>query len=141
MAPRVSADDQARIDRGWDEALAPVDRLTRAEWLDVFVGAGVFEAGVDKLDFRSEKRFAGGVVVMEVHFERADPSRDRFTMEVVDKKGVTVRRESFSRDDVTTTGRALFRQEPNEDPAVRKAREDRWAVIRRYFPEKDSGSP
>ena len=138
MSGRLGDEDQRKVDQGWERALAPVDRLTHGEWLDLFVGASIFEEGVDKLSFHSEKAFSGGTVVMEIEFERARPAADRFTMEVRDRAGAVLRREVYSRDDVLRAARGLFRREANDDPAAREAREQRWAKIREYFPARST---
>jgi hypothetical protein len=138
MAGRLNDQDQATVDRGWDRALAPVDRLSHADWLDVFVGASVFEEGVDRLSFRSEKSFSDGKVVMAIEFDRSRPSEDRFTMEVRDRRGTVVRREAYGRDEVIHAARTLYRQAPNEDLTTKEARERRWAKIREYFPAASS---
>ena len=134
MAARLSGDDQRRVDRGWEKALAPIDRLSRDEWLDLLIGESLFEEGVDRLYLRSEKNVPGGLVVMEVRFDRTDATQDVFTMEVQRPPGTVARRETYSRADVEQAARALFRQDALEDAGAKEVRDRRWASIRRYFP-------
>src|SRR5450755_4458451 len=70
MPARLEADSQKKIDDAWEKALAPVDHLDHQAMLDTMVVTQAFQAGVDRLEFRSEKKFSGGMVVMEIHFDR-----------------------------------------------------------------------
>jgi hypothetical protein len=146
MAPRFKDEEQKQIDAAWDKALVPVDRLDRRRWLDIFVGGHVYEGGVDKLAFRSEKRFAGGLVVMEVTFDRLEPVNDLFRVEVFDPAGRSVRKESYGREEVEKTYQDLFvsglPQPPKagetESPEMARKRAEfdkRWKGIVEYFPK------
>jgi hypothetical protein len=141
MAPRFEPEQLHQIDAAWDRALSPVDRLTRERWLDLFVGASAYQAGVDKLSFHSEKRFAGGLVVMEVVFDRAVPTNDHFRVEVFDLAGQLVREETYDRHEVEKAYQDLHvdrpppvqGSEPPETTAKRAEYETRWKQITEYF--------
>src|SRR5947209_657713 len=123
LAPRPDDEMQQRIDKAWDAALSPVDRVNREQLLDAFVGTGAYQYGVDKLTFRSEKRFSGGVVVMEITFDRAAPDKDGFVVTVYDKAGKAVRRESYGRKEVEQAYHELFVDVPPQqgNPAPEEA--------------------
>lgn len=140
MATRPNAERQEKIDRAWDRALSPVSKLTRQEWLDLFVGAQAYQYGVDKLHLRSEKAFSDGRVVMEVSYDRARPQADRFEVRVYNDKGKLLREEKFTRQDVKSTVSDLF--PPKTRPADEKERVEfekqhkaRWEKIQSYFPD------
>jgi hypothetical protein len=100
---RLPDADQKQVDDAWNQALAPVGKHDRQTWLDVFVATQAYETGVDSLTFRSEKKWSGGRVVMEVHFDRAKPADDRFEVTVYDAAGKVLRRERYGRDEVRQT--------------------------------------
>jgi hypothetical protein len=146
MATRLDDDVQKRVDEAWDKALSPVGRLDRQRLLDVLVGTEAYQRGVDKLTFRSEKRCAAGRVVMEVHFDRAAPARDRFEVLVLGPDGAELRRETYGREEVEKTYRELFVNvprpraggpgaEPPEAARRRAEHEARWAKILEHFPD------
>lgn len=146
MVPRPDDEMQQRIDDAWEAALSPVDRVDHQRFLDVFVGTGAYQYGVDKLAFRSEKRFSGGTVIMEVTFDRAEPAKDGFVVTVHDKAGKEVRRESYGRKEVEQTYQELFvngpphqgnpaKAEPPEAMQKRAAYQARWAKIEELFPK------
>lgn len=145
LPERLSPERQVDIDKGWDNALSPVDRLNRQELLDVLAGAKLFQLGVDHLYFRSEKRFSGGKVIMTVEFDRERPESDYFEISVVDFEDAVLRRESFSREDIETTYRELGERfparkedDPPEDPEIawrRAAQKARWERIVSFFPK------
>ena len=140
MVDRPSEEKQAKIDITWNRALDPPDKLSRQEWLDLFVGAQAFQMGVDKLHFRSEKSLATGRIVMEVHYDRASPNEDRFDVRVFDNNDHLLREETYSRDDVENTIGDLFRNSPNsnqEEEWTPKEKEvnQRWEKILSYFPD------
>lgn len=141
MPSRLSKQRQTIVDNGWNKALTPANRLSRATWLDLLVGKALFEEGVDTLYFHSEKRFSGGTVVMEVRFTRSRPDADRFIMEVRDPQGKVLRREVYSRGEVEHTVKALFQNE-HDSAAQRLERKRRWKTIERYFPQpsRDAGA-
>src|SRR5262245_39190489 len=88
---RLDDEQQKSINESWDKALSPVDRFNSQSLLDILLATGAYQNGVDKLEFRSEKNFAGGLVVMEVRFEQSAPERDQFTVTVQDRQGKTLR--------------------------------------------------
>jgi hypothetical protein len=136
MVHRPSDTQQQEIDDAWNRALSPVDKLDRQEWLDLFVGAQAYQLGVDKLMFRSEKAFANGRVVMEVHYDREAPDKDVFLVQVLDDKSNLVRTERYSRQDVEDTYKLLVEvpDGPVDDEQTRR-RAERWERITEYFPE------
>lgn len=138
MVDRPSEDDQKSLDDSWDRALSPTDKLTRQEWLDLFVGAQAYQAGVDKLHMRSEKAFSGGTIVMEVHYDRFSPDVDLFEVSVFDATGQVLRKEQYTRKDVEQTRSDLFEQVAPNDEEERAEYEAeikaRWEKIAEYFP-------
>lgn len=142
MAARLDVEAQKEVDAAWDRALEPVGRLDRGRWLDLFVGAQVYQVGVDRLSFRSEKRFRGGLVIMEVSYDRAAPDGDRFEVRVLDREGRVARRESYGRAEVEKAYRDLFDTlpaEPREGEGLEVARrraeqKARWDAIAEYVP-------
>ncbi|HEY2783673.1 MAG TPA: hypothetical protein VGJ05_01750 [Fimbriiglobus sp.] len=110
MPVRLSVDEQENINNAWDKALTPIGKLDRQAVLDLMVLRYAFEVGVDKLDFRSEKLFKGGKVVMMIAFDRAKPELDRFDFTVFDEAGKEVRTERYSRDDIELANRVFYRQ-------------------------------
>lgn len=100
LPERLSDEAQQDIDNHWNQALTPVEKHDRETWLDVLVVTRAYQAGVDSLDFRSEKKWAGGRVVMEIHFDRAKPADDRFEITVLDHAGQVLRRERFGREEI-----------------------------------------
>jgi hypothetical protein len=137
MVPRLDEAAQKQVDEAWERALSPVNRLDHQLLLDVFLGTGAYQRGVDKLYFRSEKRYSGGLVVMEVHFDRATPADDRFEVKVHDLNGKLVRQERYGREEVEKTYRELYvdvppplkegEQEPPELAEKRTKLQARWA--------------
>ncbi len=107
LPARVDDETQKSINASWEKALSPVDRFDQQSLLDVLLTTYAYHHGVDKLEFRSEKTFSGGVVVMEVHFDRAEPDRDCFTVTVKDRQGKVRRRERYDRNQIETTAREL----------------------------------
>jgi hypothetical protein len=153
MPPRLSADDQKKIDESWDRALTPVDHLDRQALLDAFVVTQAYQSGVDRLTFRSEKKFAGGLVVMEIHFDRAKPDDDRFDVIVQDPNGKELRRINYTRPEIEATARDLFHPAfsqprpagaPPLDPEHAKKYEEiqkRLAAVQELFPKPDEPKP
>ncbi len=144
MVPRLDKEGQSTIDESWEKALKPIDRLDHQVLLDTLVGTSAYQLGVDKLYFRSEKRFSGGLVIMEVHYDRATPAEDRFEVKVEDLQGEVLRRERYSRDDVEKTYNELFTKPHELAPGeketaaqgeLRARYEARWARIGECFPK------
>jgi hypothetical protein len=100
MVPRLRAEDQQRVDQMWDNMLTPPARVDRQTLLDVNVTYLLYTLGVDRLHMTSEKYFSGGVVLMQIDCDRANPDSDEFTITVLDQRGRTIRRERYSRADV-----------------------------------------
>jgi hypothetical protein len=153
MPPRLDADEQKKIDDAWDNALTPVDNLDRQATLDTLIVSQAFQAGVDRLEFRSEKKFTGGLVVMEIHFDRAKPNDDRFEVTVRNQAGKELRHLVYNRTEVETAYRELNDprytqpQGPNQppvQPADVKKREEvqkRRAAVENLFPKPDEPKP
>lgn len=141
MVPRLDDAEQQQINQSWNKALTPVDRLGRQELLDVLVVTQAYQLGVDRLHFQSEKRFSGGLVVMEVVFDRLQPELDRFVLTVFDPDRKPVRAERFSRADVEQTIADLFTPVTEDKPdqqaeqlRKRLGQEGRLAAVREFFP-------
>jgi len=150
MAARPDEETQKKINEAWDNALAPVDQLDRQQWLDAFTLTFAFEAGVDRMAFHSEKEFSGGLVVMEVHYDRKKPDEDRFEVTVVDHAGNRLRHERYSRQEVEQTYRFFYDELAQADPnrpqpphAARKRQERiaREKVIEELFPKPQEREP
>ena len=144
LPPRLEVEQQKVVDDAWEKALAPIDRVDHQVLLDSFVGTGAYQNGVDKLFLRSEKRFSGGLVIMEIHFDRTTPGEDRFEVTVTNPEGKALRKERYNRDEVEKTYRELFdkptilakdEQEPPELAERRAKFEARWAKINEVFPK------
>lgn len=145
MPPRPDEEMQQQIDASWDKILTPVGQLNSQELLDVMIGTGAYQIGVDRLSFTSEKRFSGGKAVMEVHFDRAVPADDRFEVKIYDLNGQMVRAERDGRAIIEQTNNELSERFPDPpqgqpDPpevAERRAiKEKRLARIEALFPKK-----
>jgi hypothetical protein len=108
MPLRPDAEGQKIIDEAWREALRPVDRYGHQALLDVLMLTKAYEAGVDKLTFRSEKKVDDVRVVMEVHYDRLAPAADRFDIQMLDQAGRQLRKERYTREEVEQTYRELF---------------------------------
>lgn len=104
---RVDDETQKTITASWDKALTPVDRFDGQSLLDVLLTTTAYQHGVDKLEFRSEKALSDGTVVMEMHFDRGAPDRDRFTVTVSDRLGKVLRQEQYNREQIETTASEL----------------------------------
>ena len=103
---RLPPERQQDVDEAWDRALTPVTKYDRATWLDVLIVRQPYEFGVDKFQFKSEKRFAGGVVEMEARFDRAKPDEDLFQVTVKDAEGVSCDRSATRARRLRTRARA-----------------------------------
>jgi hypothetical protein len=108
MPLRPNAEQQKKIDGTWQKALDPVNRFDHQGLLDLLTVSKAYEVGVDKLTFRSEKRVAGGTIVMEIHYDRLAPADDRFECKLMDGAGRMVRNERYNRDNVEKTSRELL---------------------------------
>lgn len=119
MPPRLDDAGQKQVDASWDNALTPVDKLDRQAVLDALVLSQAYQAGVDKLAFRSEKKCAAGTVVMEIHFDRAKPEEDRLSLRVIAADGKVLRELTYNRTEVEETYRDLNNPkfDPNRPPA------------------------
>jgi hypothetical protein len=144
MVARLGEEGQKKIDESWEKALAPVNQLDHQTLLDVFITTGAYQLGVDKVYFCSEKRFSKGLVIMEIHYDRAAPAVDRFEVKVLDNAGKIVRQERYTRDEVqkTTEDLNVFLPDPAKDekepPALaekRAQREARMKKILEFFPK------
>jgi hypothetical protein len=137
MPQRLPDADQKAVDEFWAEALAPVGKHDRQTWLDALVGRQLYQHGVDRLTFRSEKAVAGGTVVMEIDYDRANPAGDRFEVTVLGPGGQRLRKERYTREDVERTVRDLF-NDPAADPQARQAR---WDKLNALFPAPKPANP
>jgi hypothetical protein len=108
MPPRLDDEGQKAIDESWDKALSPVDRFDHQGILDLLISTQAYQVGVDRLTFRSEKRFSAGTVIMEISFDRLAPEMDRFEITMLDLAGKPVRKETYDRKKVESTYRELF---------------------------------
>lgn len=153
MPARLGAEDQKKIDDAWDNALNPVNKLDRQALLDALIVTHAYQAGVDRLTFRSEKKFSSGLVVMEIHFDRAKPEDDRFDVIVQDANGKEVRGVKYARPEIEATARDLFHPSfsqprpadaPPLDPEHAKMYEEiqkRRAAVEKLFPKPAEEPP
>jgi hypothetical protein len=107
MASRPDDETQKSIDTAWNEALSPPNRFDHQGLLDLLLVARAYEAGVDRLTFRSEKQVVRGTVVMEVRYDRQAPDQDLFTVTLIAPGGQMVRRETYNRQEVELTAQQL----------------------------------
>jgi hypothetical protein len=119
---RLDPDEQAQVDRMWDNALQRPDRLDRELLLDVIIAFQLHASGVDRATYHAEKSYAQGTVVMDVRFDRNKPLDDWFFLEVHDPKGNVVRKEHYAGDEVWShldqlTGFELVREAAATQPA------------------------
>jgi hypothetical protein len=138
MPPRLEANDQKQIDDAWEQALAPVGKHDRQTWLDTFVVTQAFQVGVDSLDFRSEKKWSGGKVLMVIHCERARPEGDLFEVTVYDHGGQVLRRERYGRAEIEAAQKALMdgQNQPAPGSPEAAARDARLKKVEAVMPKK-----
>jgi hypothetical protein len=108
MSLRLSDEDQQKIDAVWNNMLTPVNRVEHETLLDVTVSNWLYQWGVDRLHFVSEKYLPSGKVVMEIDCDRANPAADQFTITVLNDRGQTIRRERYSRAEVDESAKMLW---------------------------------
>lgn len=120
MVPRLEQEGQKIIDEAWDKALTPVDRYDNQALLDMLMNTHAYQYGVDKLDFRSEKKISAALVVMEIRYDRLVPEMDYFHVTILNAAGDLVRKESYGREQVETTYQDLF----VNYPTLKRRRED-----------------
>lgn len=107
---RLDDEGQKAVDEAWDKVMARVDRFDNQTLLDILIVTQAYQTGVDKLEYRSEKRFSGGMVVMEIRYDRSAPKEDRFEVKVVDGEGKVIRRERYEREQIEKTDEELVRK-------------------------------
>jgi hypothetical protein len=133
MVDRLEPEKQFEVDVAWHNMLTPPDRLDRTLLLDVLLLHQFHAHGVDRLRLTSEKWLVGGVVVMEVVFERDDPARDAFWVTYQDDSGNVLRQERYSRVDIEERLEFAFGDgliigdEDEEDPEIEALRAQRAA--------------
>jgi hypothetical protein len=110
MPQRLSDEDQKNVTESWNRALKPVDRYGHQPLLDILISTQAYQVGVDRLSLHSEKKVAAGMVVMDIIYDRLDPTIDRFEVKVLNDAGAILRRESYGREEVETTCRELFQE-------------------------------
>jgi hypothetical protein len=143
MSMKLDDQQQKRVDKGWERALHPADRLDHQAMLDVIMATGIFQLGVDRMSYRSEKWYSDGLVVMEICCDRFAPAVDRFEVSVFDQAGRRTRFERYTRAEVERTLHDLWvGPEATTRPASTEAQRQataqqaaRLARIRELFPE------
>jgi hypothetical protein len=108
LPARLDDKDQKKFDEAWEKAIREMGRYDHQAMLDVLMASKAYQAGVDTLTLRSEKRLADGRVVMEIHFDRLAPAEDRFEITVFDGTGRLLRKERYNREEVEKTQKELF---------------------------------
>jgi hypothetical protein len=140
MFSRPSEEGQRAIDDAWRNVLTPVDRTDRDTLLGVMTVYQLFTVGIDRAEYRAEKRVGDLRVVMEVHFDRTQPEVDQFHVLIFRADGALARAESYSRSDVEAYLRmdamrhsgtsALSRPSASEEQEERDERlKSRWQAI------------
>jgi hypothetical protein len=137
MTVQLDPQEQQRVDRMWDNMLTPPDRLDRELLLDVMMTNHLFQLGVDRLHLTAEKRFHGGLAVMEIDCDRAGPPEmDHFAITVVDRGGRMLRHEYYTRPEVEARFGALMEMmvsrpgdEAQQEHPRRRELELRWQKI------------
>jgi hypothetical protein len=147
LPPRPSDADQKSINESWELALAPVGRYDSQTLLDILMVTHAYQIGVDKLEFRSEKTFSSGSVVMEARYDRLAAERDRFAVTVFDKQGEVLRQESYGREQIERTYHELFQEHREllrkqqsgtataDEQRRLEALEARHSVVQHVFPD------
>lgn len=97
---RLAPEEQAQVDRMWNNMLATPDRLDRNLLLDVMLAYELHQYGVDRATYHAEKDYAGGVVLMDIKYDRQKPLDDWFFVEIRDRANHTVRKEHYSGDEI-----------------------------------------
>lgn len=100
MVYRLDEQEQAAVDESWKNVLANSADIDHTLLLDVLLASGLYEFGIDRLEFRSEKDLPEGLVVMEVSFERSLPANDRFAVTFISADGQTRWTERYTREEV-----------------------------------------
>jgi predicted small lipoprotein YifL len=144
MAARPTDEGQKKLDACWDKAFADLDQINHQQLLDIYVGTNAYQLGVDKLHLRSEKRTAGGLVVMEINYDRANAAEDRFEVSAFNQNGKLIRHERYDRKEVEQTRTDLFASKwqdkaDNDPPEVIEQRAKitaRWEKVATYFPKE-----
>ena len=108
MPRRLDTESQGRVDRSWEHMMGSIDKLDHQLILDVLVSSQAYQLGVDKIYFRSEKKFSGGCVKMEILFDVEKPDDDLFRVTILDKDENEIRRDLYSRSEVERTGEELL---------------------------------
>lgn len=127
---------QREVDAAWTHLLSPVDRANRDELLNVIAMTGAYQLGVERLEFRSQKQYANGTVIMEVRHDRLAPQDDRVTVIVLDKAGVEQRREQYTRTEVEQVyaEMSLALATDQRDDGLHSSIESRGARVAELFP-------
>ena len=113
LPARLDDEAQKTVNDAWEKALTPVGQFDNQALLDILIVSQAYQTGVDKLEFRSEKRFSGGIVIMEVRYDRSAPKDDRFEVQVVDPAGKVLRQERYEREQIERTNKELLHEEAN----------------------------
>lgn len=141
IPPRLNPEAQKSIDEGWNRALTPHDLLSHQELLDMLIGMQVYHVGIDTLTFRAEKRFSGGMVLMEAAYDKNRPDDDRFVVTVLDQSGKVLRSDRYSRQEIDQTYSDLFgvrldtEVNPGVAPPPRSDATARLKMVRSLFPD------
>ena len=100
MVSRIEPERPKEVDNSWENMFTPPDRLDDLLLLDVILANRFYETGVDRLEMTSQKRVKDGWVTMEVGFDREHPELDEFVVTLVNGKGIELRRERYTREEV-----------------------------------------
>lgn len=100
MIERLDEKEQAAVDQSWKNLLADPAGVDHTLLLDVLLASGLYQYGIDRVQFRSEKDLAEGLVQMEVSFDRSLPANDRFAVSFISADGKNRWTEQYTREEV-----------------------------------------
>ncbi len=108
MVQRLDEETQAEVDSAWSNMMKPHDRLDHTLLLDVLIAHQFHHKGVDRLHLVSEKRVNDGLALMEIRYDREQPTFDVFMVTYLDGEGKEQRRETYSRDEINARVAYLY---------------------------------
>lgn len=100
MVYRLDEKEQAAVDQSWTNILDKSASVDHTLLLDVLLWSGLYQFGIDRLEFRSEKDLPEGLVIMEVSFDRSLPANDRFAVTFIPADGTDRWTERYTREEV-----------------------------------------
>jgi hypothetical protein len=127
MVPRLDAVQQKTADEEWHNLVTPPERADRDVLFVALTFNQLFQTGVDRADFHSEKKIDDKRVVMDIHFWREAPNEDAFYVTIYDHDGAVLRAERYSRDDYVRLNMKLLGPGAEPRPDWPETAEDKAA--------------